>query len=486
MSFPDDLLTLTPTAGARVVARVLLGRAVDAKRKLEAADQESLHDFRVSLRRLRSCLRAYRPYLRGALTKKVRRQLRDISAETGAARDAEVQVLWVRGRQAEASRAERAGVARFAEQVEERFAAQQDALRKAAGRFERVARSIRGRLRGGAGAFATGSDRREAGGAATFGAATGALVLEHAAEMGTRLAAVASVADEKEAHLARIRAKRLRYLLEPLAASRPDAQALVERLRALQDLLGELHDMHVMAADIAEALERVAVDSVRALRTEVAEGSGQARRARHRRVPPGLLALLRQAAARQRELFAVLEADWLGTALGDFLAEVEAVGKALSAVERLPTEIERKFLLSGLPDVLEDGASVELRQGWLPGAVLQERLRCVADPAGARYYRTVKTGTGIARVEIEEETTPELFEHLWPLTEGRRVVKRRYCRRENGLEWEVDVFADRELVLAEVELPSAETPVELPRWLSESVVREVTGESEYLNVNLAR
>ncbi len=480
--FPANLLTLTPAAGAVAVTRVLLARAVEGRRRMSAAaDAEALHDFRVSLRRLRSCLRAYRPYLGGALPRKVRRQLRQIAADTNAARDAEVQLCWVRGREAQASRAERAGVTWFASQVEDRLTAQREAVREGARRFDRLARSIRVRLR--AVAHDAGGDGA-AGGARTFGAATGALVLEHAADLGARLATVASVTDEEEAHLARIRAKRLRYLLEPVGLVRADAQALVERLRVLQDLLGELHDMHVVAADIAELLERAAVDSVRALRS--AATSGKRGKTRNRRVQPGLLSLIRQAAARQRELFTVLESDWLGPALGAFLEDVETVGKALGATGTVPTEIERKFLLKGVPPVLEGAPSVEVKQGWLPGAVLQERLRSVADGSGTRYYRTVKSGTGVTRIEIEEETSADLFERLWPLTEGRRVVKRRYLRPENGLVWEVDVFADRDLVLAEVELPAANLQVELPHWLSEWVVREVTGEPEYVNVNLGR
>ena len=49
-----------------------------------------------------------------------------------------------------------------------------------------------------------------------------------------------------------------------------------------------------------------------------------------------------------------------------------------------------------------------------------------------------------------------------------------------------DEFLDRELFLAEIELPSEETEVVLPEWLSEQVEREVTGEDEYVNVNLAK
>ena len=52
--------------------------------------------------------------------------------------------------------------------------------------------------------------------------------------------------------------------------------------------------------------------------------------------------------------------------------------------------------------------------------------------------------------------------------------------------WEVDEFTDRDLVLAEVELPSEDVEPRLPEWIAPYVEREVTGEPEYLNVNLAR
>jgi CYTH domain-containing protein len=51
--------------------------------------------------------------------------------------------------------------------------------------------------------------------------------------------------------------------------------------------------------------------------------------------------------------------------------------------------------------------------------------------------------------------------------------------------WEVDQFLDRELVLAEVELASADALVTVPAWLAVQVVREVTGEAGYQNSVLA-
>ena len=105
---------------------------------------------------------------------------------------------------------------------------------------------------------------------------------------------------------------------------------------------------------------------------------------------------------------------------------------------------------------------------------------------GERMTRTVKSGAGVARTELEEETTPEVFEAMWPLTLGRRVTKRRHRIVEGPLTWEIDEFTDRDLVLAEVELLDAEQEPELPDWLAPFVVREVTGEPEYVNATLAR
>ena len=50
--------------------------------------------------------------------------------------------------------------------------------------------------------------------------------------------------------------------------------------------------------------------------------------------------------------------------------------------------------------------------------------------------------------------------------------------------WEVDDFLDRDLVLAEVELPSDAAPA-LPEWLAPAVVREVTGDPRYVDATLA-
>lgn len=150
-------------------------------------------------------------------------------------------------------------------------------------------------------------------------------------------------------------------------------------------------------------------------------------------------------------------------------------------------EIERKYLLRSLPPVAGAVPPDRIEQGYLPGERLVERVRRVTAADGTvRGFRTVKAGEGVARLEIEEETSPELLDALWPLTAGRRVLKERHVVDDGGLRWEVDRFTDRELALAEVELPDAATEPALPAWLAPYVVREVTGERAYVNAVLAR
>ena len=275
------------------------------------------------------------------------------------------------------------------------------------------------------------------------------------------------MADEAEAHRARIRAKRLRYLLEPIAADVEGVDELLESLKGLQDLLGDLRDAQLLSGLVAQ-LER-----------QVAQGPESYAR-------PGLSRVAAWLDTEQQELFARLSDDWLGDRSAAFFTAVESVRGSLVTTGAADVEIERKYLLSGMPPSLEGQPFREIEQGYIPGERLQERVRRVRMDGTEWYVRTVKVGSGIRRIELQEDTDRETFEVLWPLTRGRRVIKRRYRVPDGGLTWEVDEFTDRDLVLAEIELPSEDIKPKLPDWIAPHVVREVTGEPEYVNVNLAR
>jgi CYTH domain-containing protein len=146
-------------------------------------------------------------------------------------------------------------------------------------------------------------------------------------------------------------------------------------------------------------------------------------------------------------------------------------------------EVERKFLLSGAPEWLEDHPSERIEQGYLVAEDGEEvRLR----RSGEKRRLTVKRGQGEVREEVEVDLSPPQFDELWPLTEQLRLTKRRYLVPLDDLEVEVDAFdGDLEgLVTAEIEFESAAAADEFepPSWLGE----EVTGDERYANQGLAR
>jgi Uncharacterized protein conserved in bacteria len=150
-------------------------------------------------------------------------------------------------------------------------------------------------------------------------------------------------------------------------------------------------------------------------------------------------------------------------------------------------EIERKYLLRELPSRVTGARSLEIDQGYLPGERINERVRRTRGADGVRYYRTIKAGSGLERLEVEEETTELFFTTVWPLTRGSRVRKRRYMLDDAGVTWEIDEFLDRDgLWLAEVELDHAEHVVTPPEWLHAVIEREVTYDPTYTNHALAR
>jgi adenylate cyclase len=144
-------------------------------------------------------------------------------------------------------------------------------------------------------------------------------------------------------------------------------------------------------------------------------------------------------------------------------------------------EVERKFLVPEPPD-LSGAEAREIEQGYLAvGSEGEVRLRRKGD----RLLLTAKRGGGLAREEAEVELEKAAFERLWPLTEGRRLHKRRHVVPYGDLKIEVDVYAgDLEgLVVAEIEFDSEDEAraFEPPEWLGE----DVTGDERYLNETLA-
>jgi CYTH domain-containing protein len=244
------------------------------------------------------------------------------------------------------------------------------------------------------------------------------------------------------------------------------ADAIIETLKTLQDSLGDLHDVHVFSHEVSAANEGA----------NAAEAS------------PGLLRLARRLQQRGTRAYAGIERDWLRDASAAFLDEVRALSEEIKHAASIGSEIEHKYLLKHLPSKVLEAPFVDIAQGYLPGETLVERIRRVRSPDGSeQWFRTVKVGNGVERTELEEEAGADVGHAMWRLTKGRRVRKRRYSVRESeDVLWEIDDLLDRKLVLAEIEVTSADEKVELPAWLRDVVDREVTDEPEFTNARLAR
>lgn len=292
------------------VARAYLDDARRAAPGLGARpDPDALHDFRVALRRLRGLLRAYRAPLGPRIPKKLRRRLSTVAESTGAGRDADVMLAWIAGQMKGLSRSERVGARWLAARIKSRRDADPDA-RRLPNRFDRLDRRLRKRLT---------AEARTAGSPVgpSFAGTTARLVTDAAVSLTEALREIRKPEDTEAAHHARLAGKRLRYLLEPVADAAAGAPALIERLRGLQELLGEFDECEVMLEEIREAVETLGASRAREAHDLQVEGNPRPKRKRGRE-DSGLLALARRARARRDDLFFVLQPQWLG----DHAAEV--------------------------------------------------------------------------------------------------------------------------------------------------------------------
>jgi len=288
---PENLLAAPAPGAARRIALSLLDAATAARERLpDASDAEALHDFRVAMRRLRSTLRAYQPQLEAVVPAKLRRRLRDLARATGEARDVEVQISWLERQRNELPGARRAGVPWLLSRLtQRRERAYQDIRERIAPKFERLARRLRRAL---------GSVPPPD---ATLPASLASLIAQLLEDQGSDLERL--LANHAEAHAARIRVKRARYLLEPVVQEAKPAAAVVQRLKHVQQLLGDLHDLQVVIGRLGDAAAEAAAQRTRRLH-ELAVGGERGAAARGPRpATSGLLALARVARATQERLF---------------------------------------------------------------------------------------------------------------------------------------------------------------------------------------
>ncbi len=146
-------------------------------------------------------------------------------------------------------------------------------------------------------------------------------------------------------------------------------------------------------------------------------------------------------------------------------------------------EIERKFLVVG--DYQTPATEqVRITQGYLSvdtGRTV--RIRRWGD-CGFLTIKGASTDNGLSRLEWEKEITLEEVELLLPLCLPGIIDKTRWLVPCGEFTFEVDEFHgdNAGLVVAEIELPTADAVFEKLDWLGQ----EVTGDRRYYNSQLTK
>ena len=332
-TLPDDLLFRSDEEAARRLALKCVAAARTAERRLDdPSDREALHDFRVSIRRLRSLLRAYRPQLDAAVRPKDRKRLRAIQQATGGGREAEVALEWLTKQHGDLAPEHLAGLNWLsAILLERRRQCAEDLDDKVRAAFRRTAEKLEERLA----VMRSEHNLLAEHPHVTFARSLANLTEAHATDLLMNLGQIMSMEHVEQLHEARITAKRIRYLLEPIRAYANEAQSVVKRSKRLQDLLGDLNDVHVLMREIDQSFE--ASMQKKAVRVRDSLRAGDIERARREASVSewaGLVELYDRLDKERRELIAQVRDRWLGGDLDILVAKARDLAHQLRAQDQ--------------------------------------------------------------------------------------------------------------------------------------------------------
>jgi CHAD domain-containing protein len=205
---------------------------------------------------------------------------------TNAARDAAVHSAWLGTNEQEVETSRHAGYEVMRQRLSKQRKKAWDRVLGAVDKFDRLAPELRSRL-----------DRD----AQPFGTLLAAAIISAADALEISLSRIRGWDDVRREHRARIAAKRLRYLIEPVARLSESGDAIVESLKSLQDLFGELHDVQVFSSELVRASRKITDET-----------------------QPGISDLSERTQVRGKALYNEIERDWLNGAATPFFDRVRA------------------------------------------------------------------------------------------------------------------------------------------------------------------
>lgn len=157
-------------------------------------------------------------------------------------------------------------------------------------------------------------------------------------------------------------------------------------------------------------------------------------------------------------------------------------------------EIERKFLLKSLPKISHDD-KYEIEQYYLKNELgIWERARTYhSEKSGDCYIHTTKKliSKGV-NMEDEYHLTKEEFEDFKKRclaigSDSKHISKERWIYKYgDSLKWEVDEFkSGYKLIIAEIELPTLNYKLTIPKYIKNVMLMEVTGMKQFNNRSLS-
>lgn len=146
-------------------------------------------------------------------------------------------------------------------------------------------------------------------------------------------------------------------------------------------------------------------------------------------------------------------------------------------------EIERKFLLKAPPKIAFD-YYFNIHQFYLGKD--KTRIRIVSQESKSTiYWKNIKNRlSDLSAEETDDIITKEEFDEL-KKDAISEIRKRRLIKIVGNDKWEVDMFLNIQLIIAEVEIPSETYDLKIPEFISDNLIMEVSTFKEFSNRKLA-
>jgi len=156
-------------------------------------------------------------------------------------------------------------------------------------------------------------------------------------------------------------------------------------------------------------------------------------------------------------------------------------------------EIERKFLLKAMPDI-EPFEIVKIDQWyWKNPKGIWERARSWdSNINGISWIHTIKKSVSKGvNLEDEKFLTKEEYDSFIQRCklygeESKFISKQRWIYPQDDLKWEVDKFdSGHHLIVAEIEIPKKSFKIDMPEFIKDKLLIEVTEFKQFSNRNLS-